>query len=130
MSDLNEENGPKTPRVCEACGGKTESDYSCKWCKNGFQDSEQQFSWREFRAKMRKVSSTYPLLEKLTREMITVLRRINDKEAKGAAKEGARVLDEWLSAEPDSKERRDASIDINIFQKKALVLMMKRKQGT
>lgn len=130
MPDMIEEDGPKTPRVCEACGGKTDENYNCKWCKNGFQDSEQQSSWREFRTKMRKISSTYSLLEKLTREMISVLRRINDKEAEEIAKEGSEVLDEWLLAEPDTKERRDASINISIFQKKALVLIMKRKQGT
>lgn len=130
MSSIAEEDEPKTPRVCEACGGRTDEDYNCKWCKNGFQDSEQQSSWREFRTKMRKISSTYSLLEKLTREMISVLHRVNDEEAKNIAEEGTRVLNEWLSAEPDTKERRDASINISIFQKKALVLIMKRKQGT
>lgn len=130
MSSLNEEDGPETPRVCEACGGKTEDNYVCRWCRNGFQNSEQRSAWREFRTRMRKISSTYSLLEKLTREMINVLSRIDGEESVTIVREGSMALNKWLSSDPDTKERRDASIDIGIFQKKALVLIMRKKQGT
>jgi hypothetical protein len=79
---------------------------------------------------MRKISSTYSLLEKLTREMINVLSRIDGEESVTIVREGSMALNKWLSSDPDTKERRDASIDIGIFQKKALVLIMRKKQGT
>jgi len=109
--------GPETPRTCAACGGR-----SCKWCSRGYQDSAQQKSWAEFRARMRKISSTYSLLEKVVGELISGLELIGETELAG---QGRDCLRAWSDAAPDSQERRDASMRMSLFQSRAVIAIMK-----
>lgn len=113
---------PKTPVVCKACGGR-----SCKWCTNGFQDEDQRREWAEFRRRMRKISATYSLLERVMRELIDRLTEAGTQDARDMASEGQRLLSEWASADPDTKERREASSAIGVFQKKAIRVLLAEK---
>lgn len=114
-----------TPRACEACGGR-----GCKWCTDGFQDQEQQTDWRKFRQKMRRISGTYSMLENLVRELVKRMEEIGTEESLKVAERGRSCLHRWIMAEPDTAERRDASVDMNIFQKDALLVLMKKRQGS
>jgi hypothetical protein len=115
-----EEIGPETPRICEACGGR-----SCRWCNHGFQDSGQQKAWKDFRERMRKISSTYSLLEKIVRELIDTLESMGESEM---AEQGKKCLKEWSEASPESMARREASMKISLFQSRAVIAMMKGRK--
>jgi hypothetical protein len=110
-----------TPRVCAACGGR-----GCRWCSRGYQDGEQQKAWASFRSRMRKISSTYSLLEKVVREMIDGLDAIGEAELAAAGKE---CLEAWITAEPDTPERREASMMVSVFQSKAVIALMKARSS-
>ncbi len=118
----DEENGfgPETPRTCAACGGR-----SCRWCNSGYQDSAQQKAWKDFRERMRKISSTYSLLEKVVRELIDGLESVGDAET---AEQGRQCLREWSAAAPDSPERREASMRMSLFQSRAVIAIMKGRR--
>lgn len=110
---------PATPRTCGACGGR-----GCKWCTRGYQDEEQQKAWSKFRERMRKISSTYSLLEKVVRELIDGLESINEKELASVGKESLKA---WMASSPDTEERRDASMRMSLFQSEAVVAIMKSR---
>jgi hypothetical protein len=109
----------ETPRVCMACGGR-----SCRWCSRGYQDQEQQKDWAKFRVRSRKISSTYSLLEKIVRELIDSLDKLGDQDL---ANRGRKCLEDWMSASPDTPERREASMMISVFQSQAVVALMKAR---
>lgn len=114
----------KTPRACAACGGR-----SCNWCTGGFQDEAQQAKWKEFRSRMRTISSTYPLLENITRQLIQALEDAGTDEALELAQKGRQHLDRWIMSDCDTAERRAASVEIGIFQTDALIVITKAKRG-
>lgn len=111
---------PMTPRTCGACGGR-----GCKWCTLGYQDEAQQKEWSRFRERMRKISSTYSLLEKVVRELIEGLEKAGQAELAGRGKE---CLDAWMSSSPDTAERREASMRMSLFQSEAVVEIMKARR--
>ncbi len=122
MTDHKEdEEEAETPRVCAACGGR-----SCRWCTRGYQDREQQAAWAKFRVRSRKISSTYSLLEKVVRELIDSLDAIGETDL---ADGGRECLEKWMSAAPDTMERREASMMISVFQSNAVVELMSRRAG-
>lgn len=108
-----------TPRVCTACGGR-----GCKWCVRGYQDAAHQESWAKFRERMRKISSTYSLLEKIVRELIDGLDVLGEREL---AEQGRSCLEAWLEASPDTPERREASMMVSVFQSQAVVVLMRAR---
>ncbi len=116
-----EESAVETPRVCTACGGR-----SCKWCTRGYQDREQQEAWAKFRGRMRKISSTYSLLEKVVRELIDGLEAAGDP---ALAEQGRQCLEMWLSASPDTPDRREASMRISVFQSQAVAVLMRARSS-
>lgn len=122
MTDYEEEDefGPETPRTCAACGGR-----SCRWCNRGFQDLLQQKSWEGFRERMRKLSSTYSLLEQVVQELIDGLESIGEHEM---AEQGKVCLKDWSDAAPDSQERREASMRMSLFRSKAVVAIVRGRR--
>lgn len=114
----------KTPRLCSACGGR-----GCKWCSGGFQDEEQQTDWKKFRSRMRSISSTYPMLENITRQLIKALEEAGTREAEALAERGRRDLSEWMESECDTEERRSASFKVTMFQNEALLAITKARRG-
>ena len=112
-----EEVEPATPRACGACGGR-----GCKWCTMGYQDEAQQADWSRFRERMRKISSTYSLLEKVVRELIGGLEAAGQDEMAARGKE---CLNVWMTSSPDTRERREASMKMSLFQSEAVVELMK-----
>lgn len=120
MTDFTDDDEEvETPRVCIACGGR-----SCRWCSRGYQDREQQEAWAKFRVRSRKISSTYSLLEKIVRELIDSLDALGNKDL---ADQGRKCLEDWMSASPDTPERRDASMMISVFQSQAVVALMRAR---
>ncbi len=120
--DQFDEEAPDTPRVCEACGGR-----SCTWCTDGYQDLQQQKLWHAFRMRMRHISNTYSLLEDIMNNLVDKLEGLGDPKAKDMAKEGRSLLREWREAEADSPQRRAASVSINIFQRAAVLQLVKSR---
>lgn len=108
---------PETPRTCGACGGR-----GCRWCTLGYQNQEQQKAWSKFRERMRKISSTYSLLEKVVRELIDGLEATGETEL---ASRGRECLGAWMASSPDTVERREASMRMSLFQSEAVVAIMK-----
>lgn len=123
MAD-EDHDAPDTPRVCEACGG---NEAGCGWCTGGFQDPGQQDRWREFRMGMRKISETYSLLEDIMWDIVGRLDAVGTKEASDLSTEGRRLLKTWLQADPDSAERRQSSLSISMFQKRAVLELIKSR---
>ena len=68
------------------------------------------------------------MLEKVTREIIDGLQKIGTDEAINCAQKGIEALEGWLDAPADTQKRRDASISITIFQKEAIIIIMKWRQ--
>lgn len=121
---MSDEEPHDTPRLCEACGGR--GGQECRWCDAGFQDVGQQKSWREFRRRMRAISGTYSIVASTMSEFIERLEKAGSDETRSMAKEGTDLLRAWTEADPDSPERRKASVDISLFQRKALMLLISR----
>ncbi len=115
----------ETPRSCGACGGR--GGAGCKWCTMGFQNVDQKEAWVKFRSRMRKVSSTYSLLEKVVRELIDGLSQIGTVECLALAGQGRECLHDWMEASPDTQERRDASMRMSLFQSEAVVALIKHR---
>jgi hypothetical protein len=90
----------------------------------GYQDAAHQETWARFRERMRKISSTYSLLEKVVRELIDGLEAIGER---GLADKGRSCLEAWLEASPDTPERREASMMISVFQSQAVLAIMRAR---
>lgn len=114
----------KTPRTCVACGGR-----SCRWCTGGHQDEVQQEEWKAFRSRMRRISGTYSALEGIVQDLVRRLEEVGTPESRECARLGKSCLDRWVSADPDTPERREASVEIQMFQKEAVIVLMKKISG-
>ncbi len=75
---------------------------------------------------MRKISSTYSLLEKVVRELVDSLDAIGEAEL---ASHGRACLDTWMDASPDTPERREASMLVSVFQSKAVAALVRARSS-
>ncbi len=75
---------------------------------------------------MRKISSTYSLLEKVVRELMDGLAAVGETELAG---QGRACLEMWISAAPDTPERREAGMLISVFQSKAVAALMRARSS-
>jgi hypothetical protein len=119
---MNDKSNPLTPRICEACGGN-----QCQWCTNGFQNIDQQKEWHKFRTNIRKISKTYSLLDTIVNNIIDSLEEIRTEETIGLAREGRILLNIWRCAESGTSERFQATTNLNDFQKRALIMLVKNR---
>lgn len=116
----NGDQGVPTPRICEACDGAAGD---CKWCCDGYQSPAQQTSWRVFRNRMRKISSTYSLLEDLVSQVIGRLEKVRTDRAIEMVEDGRRLLAAWRAAEADTEERKLIVVRMSAFHRKALDML-------
>lgn len=120
MSDI-EDNGPDTPKACEACGGEAETE--CAWCTDGFQNVEQQAKWRRMRRRMQSVSGTYSGFQGIMESMID---RLEDHDAAGSKElraEGRELVDRWNASLPGTWDRDEATRVLMVFHQKAVDLL-------
>lgn len=64
------------------------------------------------------------MLEKVVRELIDGLEATGEKEL---AARGRECLTAWMESSPDTRERRDASMRMSLFQSEAVVAIMRSK---
>ena len=113
---MNDDMGPPdTPKACIACGG-----YGCHWCDSGSMSPEQMGKWKEFRTKMRAVSGTYSMFQDLVESLVARLRVDGRPESIATAAKGEEAIEAWLTAEPDSHERKEAAARVSKFHKEAI----------
>lgn len=110
-----EDRGPDTLRTCEACGGE-----GCPWCRDGFQDLDQNRHWAKFRSRMKTISNTYSLVESIILDVLDRLQEDGSDEALDLALQGHKLFESWSKTNP-ANGGRDAVVEqMKDFNRQAL----------